>query len=202
MAPEMKTQLYGDENAGHIQDIIDSRTQADKNLKQAQDQAKEQQRNTIEAAARIRQQQANVQGEAGTKLSQEASNATRRASEAAQTVRDAAKIKAAADVKVKQNQANSFANIQNWKIPGLGALGGLGGASLIGEGLGTMAHNALSGVPISDIPDIGLYPALGIAGALGASGAKQMWRYPGQTSRNMLLGTLPATSTEHQTKQK
>lgn len=198
LSPGAKTHLYGDDNSKAIQGVIDRRAAADNAQDAAKAQAEQTERNTLRTGMRTQASEIAAQSKAGTVASQASSNAARQQKAAAGALEEAQRNKKALDDIVASNKEKmwGWTKAKNWKVPGFGAVGGLGiqaVASGLGESLIGMAHNAMTNQPIGEIPNLAAYPLMFTAGGLAAGAAKQVIRHP-DTVRNMLQGTIPAVS--------
>lgn len=168
MKPEVKSALYGDQNAGKIQDVLDRRTQADQDLKDMQKGSKKIQAKSVEAAKAGREVELKQRSEKGVELKQKAEETS-----------------AAVKEMVDPNR-----NILEYlKSMGWHTLGGGSGLLAAHEMMPRMSTAVESAGFPHWVGHLG-YPALALTGGLAAAGARQIARQP-ETVRNMLTGSLP-----------
>ena len=179
LSPEAKTALFGDENTGKLQDVLGRRETANQTFADSKLAAKEQERTAKRQTMRTQIGEQEARGTAGKQLGKEADEAK------------AAQQEAAANVAaIKAQSGSTFGKAA---FPGMGIVGGglTAAGNLLNAGGEGMTNTALQNLGIPNLEQLGLYSALA-AGA--GEGARQLWRHPGETSRNMLMGTLPATT--------
>jgi hypothetical protein len=170
MSPNVKGPLFGDVNAGKVQDTIDSRAEADKNLETSKQNIKEQSQSIRDREAAFQRRQRRERQETGTGLKQTA--------EAAKENKNALTDPTQGIYEMLRHGGRTATGI---------ATGLVAGHYGLEPGLESLAQSAQLPGWLSKLA----YPAFAGAGYLGAEGLKELTRNP-QASVNMLRGTLAA----------